>query len=65
MSMRISSPFKPVTWIQPAERARHLLRGPDVIANVSQMLSSLLPLGNQSDVRVCKAAWHDQITNRL
>ena len=30
------------------------LEGPDVIANVSQMLSSLLPLGNQSDVRVCK-----------
>lgn len=32
-------------------------RGPDVIGSVSGMLSSLLPLDNKSDLRMCTDAW--------
>ena len=35
-----------------------MVRGPDVIASVSGMFSSLLPTDNKSDMRVCTEAWH-------
>ena len=32
-------------------------RGPDVVGSVSGMLSSLLPLDNKSDLRLCTDTW--------